>query len=123
MPIPSLRPSVPSHGEPARPALARFNIVLANEDTAEAVVLDSTPDANQATIAFHQTRQRLIHERVRGQLVLVQHDQGTHMLLREPLGTAAGGAPKTAIRSENLARIVHPGGGKSRECRTRYLGL
>ena len=82
-------PSVPSHGARTRPALARFNIVLANEDTAEAVVLDSTPDANQATIAFHQTRQRLIHERVRGELVMVQHNQGARMLLREPLGMPA----------------------------------
>jgi hypothetical protein len=73
-----------------RPALARFNIVLANEETAEAVVLDSAPDADQATIAYHRTRQRLLHERVRGELVLVQHNQGARLLLREPLGTAAG---------------------------------
>ena len=89
MPIPSLRPSVPSPGEHARPALTRFNVVLANEDTAEAVVLDSAPDADQATIAFHQARQRLIHERVRGELVIVQHNRDARLLLREPLGTAA----------------------------------
>ena len=88
MPIPSLTPSVPSPGEQARPALDRFNIVLANEDTAEAVVLDSVLDAAQATIAFHQARQRLIHERVRGELVMVQHNRGARMLLRESLGTA-----------------------------------
>ena len=86
MPMPSLMPSDPSHREPA---LARFTIVLANEETAEAVVLDSAPDANQATIAFHQTRQRLLQERVRGELVLVHHDRGARMLLREPLGTTA----------------------------------
>ena len=89
MPIPSLFPSVHSQGEQARPALARFNIVLANEDTVEAVVLDSAPDADQATIAFHQARQRLIQERVRGELVIVHHNRGARMLLREPLGTAA----------------------------------
>ena len=89
MPIPVQMPSVPSHGERARSALARFNIVLANEDTAEAVVLASAPNADQATIAFHQTRQRLIHERVRGELVMVHHNQGARMLLRESLGTAA----------------------------------
>jgi hypothetical protein len=89
MSIPSLMPSVPSPGEHARPALERFNIVLANEDTAEAVVLDSAPDAAQATIAFHQARQRLIQERVRGELVMVQHNRGARMLLRESLGTAA----------------------------------
>ena len=55
----------------------------------EAVVLDSAPDPNQATIAYHQMRQRLLHERVRGELVIVQHNQGARMLLREPLGTAA----------------------------------
>jgi hypothetical protein len=82
-------PSVHHCGEHAPPALARFNIVLANEDTAEAVVLDSTPDANQATIAFHQARQRLLQERVRGELVMVHHQRGARMLLREPLGTAA----------------------------------
>ena len=75
--------------EHARPALTRFNVVLANEDTAEAVVLDSAPDADQATIAFHRARQRLIHERVRGELVIVQHNRDARLLLREPLGTAA----------------------------------
>jgi hypothetical protein len=55
----------------------------------EAVVLDSAPDPNQATIAFHQTRQRLIQEQVRGELVMVQHNRGARMLLREPLGRAA----------------------------------
>ena len=89
MPIPSLRPSVPSPGEHARPALIRFNVVLANEDTAEAVVLDSAPDAVQATIAFDQTRQRLIQERMRGELVLVHHHRGARILRRELLGTTA----------------------------------
>jgi hypothetical protein len=89
MPSPSLNRSVPSQGGHARPALACFNILLANEETMEAVVLDSAADANQATIAFHQTRQRLIHEQARGELVMVQHNQGAHILLREPLGRAA----------------------------------
>ena len=89
MPMRSRSPSAPSHREYARPALTRFNIVLANADTVEAVVLDSVPDANQATIAYHQTRQRLRHEQVRGELVMVQHNEGARILLREPLGTAA----------------------------------
>ena len=89
MPNPSLMPSVPSHHEHVRSALARFNIVLANDDTMEVKVLHSTADANQATIAFHQTRQRLTHERVQGELVMVGHNQGARILLREPLGTAA----------------------------------
>jgi hypothetical protein len=89
MPSPSLNRSVPSQGGHARPALACFNILLANEETMEAVVLDSAADANQATIAFHQTRQRLIHEQARGELVMVQHNRGARMLLREPLGRAA----------------------------------
>ena len=89
MPISSQMPSVPSRREQARSALIRFNILLANEDTAEAVVLDSAPDANQATIAYHQMRQRLLHERVRGELVMVHHHRGARILLREPLGTAA----------------------------------
>ena len=89
MPIPSLIPSVAHQGEPVRPALVRFNIVLAHEDTAAAEVLASVPDAEQATIAFHQARQRLIQERVRGQLAIVQHNQGARLLLREPLTTNA----------------------------------
>jgi len=72
-----------------RPALVRFNIVLAHEDTAAAEVLASVPDAEQATIAFHRARQRLIQERVRGQLAIVQHNQGARLLLREPLTTNA----------------------------------
>ena len=85
MPSPSLIPSVAHQGEDVQSALVRFNIVLAHEDTTEAVVLASTPDAEQATIAFHQARQRLIQDRVRGQLAIVQHNQGARMLLREPL--------------------------------------
>ena len=89
MPSPSLIPSVPHQGEHVRPALVRFNIVLAHEDTAAAEVLASVSDAEQATIAFHRARQRLIQERVRGQLAIVQHNQGARILLREPLRTNA----------------------------------
>ena len=89
MPSPSLSPSGPHHGAPVQSALVRFNIVLAHEDTAAAEVLASVPDAEQATIAFHQARQRLIQERVRGQLAIVQHNQGARLLLREPLTTNA----------------------------------
>jgi hypothetical protein len=109
MPIPSLLPSVPSPGEQEPAALTRFNIVLANEDTAEAVVLDSALDAAQATIAFHQARQRLIHERVRGELVMVQHNRGARMLLRESLGTATSGCrsrPGGAARRGRLPRCL-----------------
>ena len=90
MPMRSRSPSAPSHHGYSRSALTRFNIVLASVDTVEAVVLDSVPDANQATIAYHQTRQRLTDERVRGELVMVQHNPEARILLREPLRTAAG---------------------------------
>ena len=86
--IPSVVPSV-LKGEPGGSALARFTVVLAPADSAEPVVLDSAADADQATIAFHQTRQRLLRDRVRGELVMVQHDQDARALLREPLGTPA----------------------------------
>jgi hypothetical protein len=103
MPIPSGMPSVLSPGEPGGSALPRFTVVLAHEATATAVVLDSARDADQATIAFHQTRQRLLRDRVQGELVMVQHDQDARTLLREPLGTAA--VPLDPER-QHRARVV-----------------
>jgi len=69
-------------------SLTRFFIVLAHEDTLEAVVLHATSTADQATLAFHQERHRLIQERVVGELMVVHHDEHTRKLLREPLSLA-----------------------------------
>ncbi len=49
-------------------------------------MLCSVTDANHATIAFHQEWERLIQDRVVGELVLVQHAEATCLLLREALG-------------------------------------
>jgi hypothetical protein len=71
----------------ARRSLGRFNVVLATDDPVAAVVLHSAPTADEATIAFHQERQRLIQDVVRGELLVVHHHDETRMLLREPLST------------------------------------
>ena len=75
--------------KPTPRSSALFTVVLANEATAEAVVLHSAPTADQATIAFHQARQRLIQDRAVGELVVVHHDEHARTLLREPLGPGA----------------------------------
>ena len=69
----------------ARRPLDRFHVVLATDDPVGAVVLHSAPTADEATIAFHQARQRLIQDVVRGELLVVHHADETRMLLREPL--------------------------------------
>jgi hypothetical protein len=74
----------------ARPvpgSFTRFNIVLATWPPVEAVVLHSAPTADEATIAFHPARDRLVQERVRGELQVVHHDDETRTVLREPLST------------------------------------
>ena len=74
-----------------RPHLfALFTVLLASEATMEAVVLHSTPTADQATIAFHDARHRLIQNQTVGELVVVHHAEHARVLLREPLGTGAG---------------------------------
>ena len=77
----------------AHRSLIRFNIVLANEDTAQAEVLHSLPDADQATIALYEARNRLMQDRVRGELLLVRHGDETRTVLRERLGTGAPLSP------------------------------
>ena len=72
-----------------RRSLGRFHVVLATDDPVGAVVLHSAPTADAATIAFHQARQRLIQDMVRGELLVVHHNDETRMLLREPLRTNA----------------------------------
>ena len=81
-PMPRTRP--PQH------SFALFTILLASEATMEAVVLHSTPTADQATIAFHDARQRLIQNQTVGELVVVHHAEHARVLLRELLGTGAG---------------------------------
>ena len=87
----------------AQQLLTRFNIILTNEVTLEAVVLCSTPDANKASIALHQQRTRLIHDGVVGELLLMRHDGETATLLREPLRTEA--VPHGPVR-RHQARVI-----------------
>ncbi len=68
------------------PPPVRFFVVLATGTPVEAVVLCSVTDADQARIAFHQEWERLIQNRVVGELVLVQHADEVRVLLREALG-------------------------------------
>ena len=70
-------------------SLARFNVVLATATPVTAVVLHSAPTADAATIAFHQERDRLVRDRVMGELQVVHHDDETRMVLRDPLSTGA----------------------------------
>ena len=51
----------------------------------EPVVLHAALDADHATIAFHETRRRLIQERVRGELLVMQDNRTHCLVLREPL--------------------------------------
>ncbi len=91
---------------PAPRSLARFNVVLATAHPVQAVVLHSVPDADQATIAFHQERERLIQERAVGELVVVQHADATRTLLRERLGTAA--PPLGPVRQHRTRVVTVP---------------
>ena len=68
-------------------AFTRFNVVLATWDPVEAVVLHSAPTANEATIAFHQARERLVQDGLLGELQVVHHNDETRTVLREPLST------------------------------------
>jgi hypothetical protein len=91
---------------PRRPAprsLACFTVVLADEATATAVVLHSAANADQATIAFHQTRERLLQDRTVGELVVVHHHDRSRLLLRERLGS--GSVPLNPGR-QHRARVV-----------------
>ena len=74
------------HPPQAQCSLARFHVVLATWDPVAAVVLHSARNVDQATIAFHLERHRLSADRVRGELLVVQHDDQARTLLRESLG-------------------------------------
>ncbi len=84
----------PSAPHQARAAVSRahhpspvcFFVVLATAKPLEAVVLYSVPDADQATLAFNQEWERLLQNRVEGELMVVWHNDATRILLRQPLG-------------------------------------
>ena len=61
-----------------------FIIVLRTDDAAAPAVLQSTRDADSATIAFQTEKQRLTQRRVAGDLLLV-HQRKARTLLWEPL--------------------------------------
>ena len=67
----------------------RFNLLLVTWPPVEAVVLHSAPTADEATIAFHQARERLVQDRVQGELRVVHHGGETRTVLREPVSTGA----------------------------------
>ena len=67
-------------------ALVRFFVVLATAKPMEAVVLQSVPDADSALVAFNQEWERLLQNRVEGELMVVRHNDATRILLRQPLG-------------------------------------
>ena len=59
--------------------------VLRARDAAEPVVLQSARDAGGATVAFSAERQRLKHQPVVGDLLLVRQAEDARALLRESL--------------------------------------
>ena len=65
---------------------ARYEIVLAVVGEREPVVLRTAADADGATMAFYDERERLTRDQVGGDLLLVCHDEEARTLLREPLG-------------------------------------
>ena len=65
---------------------APFDVVFTAGEGAEFVLLQSVPTADEATIAFHQARERLTQNQVVGELLVVHRDGDTRTLLREPLG-------------------------------------
>ncbi len=67
-------------------SLVRFFVVLATAKPMEAVVLQSVADAGSALVAFNQEWERLLQNRVEGELMVVRHDDATRILLRQPLG-------------------------------------
>ena len=69
-----------------------FAIVLCAWDAAEPVVLQSARDADGATVAFYTEWQRLKHNQVVGELLLVRQGEDARTLLREPLREQARAA-------------------------------
>ncbi|HZG65618.1 MAG TPA: hypothetical protein VEZ12_02685, partial [Herpetosiphonaceae bacterium] len=63
-----------------------FAVVLHASTADEPLVLHTTCDANRATLAFEVHLRRLTEQQTAGELVLVQHDEETRTLLRQPLG-------------------------------------
>ena len=66
---------------------ARFQVVFASVGAPEPLVLRSTHDADLATLAFYDERERLIHDHLAGDLLLIYHGAEERTLLRESLGS------------------------------------
>ncbi len=67
-------------------SLDPFQVVMHAADAHSPVVLRTSRDADQATIAFHVARQRLRRDQVADDLLLlVQQEEEPRMLLWEPL--------------------------------------
>jgi hypothetical protein len=65
---------------------APFEVAFAAVGAPEPVVLRSAPDADRATVVFHDEWERLKADRVVGELLLIYCDEEPRTLLREPLG-------------------------------------
>jgi hypothetical protein len=62
-----------------------FEIVLLPLSKEAPIPLRSTDNADKATMEFHEELQRLMKERVQGELVILQHGEQASALLRQPL--------------------------------------
>ncbi len=63
----------------------RFEVVLQPSLPDEPIVLRSTVDPNDATVAFHQELERLTAQRAMGELILMRHNRISKRILRQPL--------------------------------------
>ena len=66
--------------------LAPFEVAFAAFGAADPVVLRSAPDADRATVVFHDKWDWLKADHVVGELLLIYQDEEARTLLREPLG-------------------------------------
>ena len=63
----------------------RFAVVLQPSPADEAIVLQETPDPNQATLAFHEELRRLTTQGATGELLMCNHHNAHIPILRLPL--------------------------------------
>jgi hypothetical protein len=63
----------------------RFEVVLQPSLPDEPIVLRSTVDPNDATVAFHQELERLTAQRAMGELILMRYNRISKRILRQPL--------------------------------------
>ena len=63
----------------------RFDVVLQPSLPDAPIVLRSTVDPNQATLAFHEELQRLTTQGAIGELIMLRYNNVPKRLLRQPL--------------------------------------